>query len=261
MAKEWFDREAIKDSFGRAAAQYDRHAQLQKLVRGECLDMVQGCWSGQASILDLGCGTGALAREAAEKSLGWELTGADISLGMCRVAHQFMPRVANAAAGALPFRDESFDGVFSSLMIQWVDHPLAAFREMARVTRSGGTCMLSTFTADTLKELREALSHIDNTPRITPFMEMMQLSAFAAHAGFMLLAVEEETITEHYSDALSLMRSLKAIGATNKLKARHKGLMTRKQLQSIEKHYRQLFGSKEGLPATWQVAYLMLGKR
>lgn len=256
-----FDRDAIKAAFGKAATQYDAHAGLQKIVRAECVALAQACWGSDAAILDAGCGTGALAREAAELGLGWDITGLDLSPGMCREAHHSLPRIVCAGAEALPFADASFDGVFSSLMLQWTGSPLAALREMARVTRPGGACVLATFTEGTLKELGDTLEGMGGPPRISPFMDAMQLSAFAAHAGFMLLSVEEETITEHYSDALSLMRSLKAIGAANKRADRRKGLMTRRQLQSIEQQYRRRFADKKGLPATWQVMYMMLGKR
>lgn len=254
------NRTHLKNGFGQAASHYDEHAELQALIRADAMALAIEHWPKNASILDLGCGTGAFAREAQLQGLSLKITGADIALGMCIQAHKTTPRVVNASADALPFKDESFDGVFSSLMLQWADNTLATLREIARVCKPGGRAILTSFTHGTLGELAETFATLDTAPHINSFLEPMQLSAQAAHAGLALLHAEEETFTEYYSDAASLMRNMKAIGASSKREDRPKGLMTPKRLKTLEARYKEHFGKAEGLPATWNAMTLLLEK-
>src|SRR6185295_16090273 len=102
-----------------------------------CIAMAKACWLRGAHILDAGCGTGALSSSL------WRVTGIDIAPGMCRLAHKKNNAVTNADVVSLPFADHSFDGVFSSLMLQWVSEPKRALAEMARVVKPGGRVVIS----------------------------------------------------------------------------------------------------------------------
>ncbi|MDE3060946.1 MAG: methyltransferase domain-containing protein [Pseudomonadota bacterium] len=248
-----FDTQAVKEAFGRAAPVYDREAQLQKRVRGRCIALAEQCWPVGARILDAGCGTGQLAREAPH----WHITGCDLAYGMCRVSSS---PVINANVEALPFADESFDGIFSSLMLQWAGDPEAAWREMARMIKPGGRCVIATLADGTLGELREAFAVLDAAPHVSDFLPAHAVLTQAGHAGLTLLAAEQAQVVEYYPDAIALMRSLQAIGASNKAAARRRGMMTLRQLSRVDRAYERQFGQAQGLPATWQVLYLVLEK-
>lgn len=246
--------DAISRAFGRAAASYDEHAQLQRVVREECIGMAAECWQAGSRVLDLGCGTGAFSEEIRQRNLDWLVTQADLAQGMCEAARKHNPLVVNAEAGALPFADGCFDGLFSSLMLQWAGGPLKVFREMARVVRPGGVGMVSTLTQGTLSELREAFAAIDDAPHVNDFADPAPLTALAVHAGFRLLACEREIFTIYYPDAVTLMRALKAIGASS-VSGRRGGMMTPRKLKVLEQTYKR---SRKGLPASWSVLYMLL---
>jgi malonyl-CoA O-methyltransferase len=263
-----FDSNTISRSFSKAAKSYDEHARLQRVVREECIKMGQSVWGEGASVLDAGSGTGMLAGEVKSRGLGWQVTHLDLAPGMCAVARARGLAVVNASAASMPFADDAFDGVFSSLMLQWADEPVKIFKEMARVTRKGGHGVVSTFVEGTLSELRESFAAIDDAAHVNSFASPVSLTALAAHSGFTLLACEEETFTSGHEDVTALMRSLKAIGATAKQGASRKGLMTPSQLKALEQGYRERFAGKakgkakkSGLPATWQVLYMLLERQ
>lgn len=245
-----FDRQAVKLAFGRAAAEYDAQAQLQRQVREHGVTLAEDYWKEGAAILDAGCGTGAFAQETGR----WRVTGLDMALGMCREA-QGKHAVVNADAAAMPFADGSFDGLFSSLMLQWANDPTAVWREMARVVRRGGVCVVSTLVQGTLQELREAFAAVDDAPHVSEFLSGTDVVEAATQAGFQVIAGEAQVITEHYVDMLSVMHSLKAIGAGNKHAARRRGMMTPRQMERLA--YKR---DERGLPVTWRVMYLTLGK-
>jgi len=88
-----------------------------------------------ARVLDLGTGSGAVARLAAELWAGAEVTGVDVSEGMLREAKQrastTRERYVQADAASLPFSDGEFDLVTLNNMIPFFD-------ELARVAAPGG---------------------------------------------------------------------------------------------------------------------------
>ena len=111
---------------------------------------VQALWPRPGErILDIGTGTGWAARLAAWR--GATVTGVDVAPGMVEAAETLStgldprPVFRRAAAEALPFPDESFDGVLSTYGVIFTHEPTKAVAEMARVLRPGGRLALATW--------------------------------------------------------------------------------------------------------------------
>jgi malonyl-CoA O-methyltransferase len=82
--------------------------------------------------LDVGTGTGAVARLLSERWPDAEVTGVDVSPGMIAEARRLGPeRYDLGDASALPYEDASFDLVTMNNMIPFFD-------ELTRVTAPGG---------------------------------------------------------------------------------------------------------------------------
>jgi SAM-dependent methyltransferase len=91
-------------------------------------------------VLDIGCGTGAVARDVLRLTTGISLTGVDIDVESLQFARRRSPdmRLAGGDADALPFREASFDAAFFHFVLLWLADPGAALAEAVRVTRVGG---------------------------------------------------------------------------------------------------------------------------
>lgn len=93
-------------------------------------------------VLDAGCGTGAVAREVAAKVA--RVTAVDLRKAQIAAARKLSRGITNLefATGDishLQFRDDRFDLAYCRFVLEHVPDPLAAIKELARVTRSGGT--------------------------------------------------------------------------------------------------------------------------
>jgi ubiquinone/menaquinone biosynthesis C-methylase UbiE len=90
-----------------------------------------------ARALDIGTGTGAVARLLSERWPEAEVTGVDVSPGMIAEARRLgSERYDVADASALPYADERFDLVTLNNMIPF-------FGELARVTAPGGHLVIA----------------------------------------------------------------------------------------------------------------------
>lgn len=92
-------------------------------------------------VLDIACGTGVLAREAAAR-LGDEasVAGLDAGPGMLAVAKRLAPAIdwREGTAESLPYETETFDAVISQFGLMFFQDRPAAVREMLRVLVPGG---------------------------------------------------------------------------------------------------------------------------
>jgi len=100
-----------------------------------------GVAPGQA-VLDVACGTGVVARAAADRMGGHgRVAGVDLNEGMLAVAGRLRPDIEwhRADAADLPFEDGSFDAVLCQAALMFFPDRVGALREMGRVAAAGGT--------------------------------------------------------------------------------------------------------------------------
>lgn len=105
------------------------------------LDLVDG-----QRVLNIGCGFGFDELNLKRSYPGLRLVGIDISETMVTAAKKngTPAFLCMAMAEALPFRNHLFDRLFSREVIEHVLHPEAMVREIRRVLKPGGICVIAT---------------------------------------------------------------------------------------------------------------------
>lgn len=126
--------------FDGAAIDYDRFMGRYSARLSAPFADFAGVESG-CRVLDVGCGPGALTAELVARVGASSVTGVDPSESYAATARERFPgvRIDVAPAGALPFEDSAFDIVLAQLVVHFMPDPVHDLREMARVTRTGGT--------------------------------------------------------------------------------------------------------------------------
>jgi malonyl-CoA O-methyltransferase len=253
----------VKQHFGRAAERYEASAALQKEVETRLLELADYLPAEPQRVLDLGCGPGRGAGMLKKRWPKAELIAMDLALPMLRQVPKHtrfwrpMQRVCGNAM-LLPFKDNSFDLVFSSLCLQWA-HPLPeALAEIRRVLRPDGMLAFSTFGPDTLIELREAYLAIGEPPALSPFAAIQQVGDGLQGSGFYKNVLDRETYRMSYPDLRALMKELHAIGATDARSARKRGLMGKTRWQRLQAAYPK---QDANISSSWEVISAMAFKR
>ena len=255
------DKRLVAQQFSRAAHSYDQAAGIQLQVRNQLLSRLQrvngplfGHW------LDIGCGTGQTLPRLHQLG-AQQVCGIDLACGMISSARRFAsPAIAllQADADQIPLADACCDGLFSSLMLQWSEQPHSTLREWARVLKPGGTLALATLLPGTQQELLQAWRSIDDKPHVNNFISAADLQQALLQAGLRSVSRQQSLLQEHYDSLTSLLRNLKAIGATNVNPGRSNGLGGRRALQQLDNAYPR---DRNGLlPLSYQVQWLLLRK-
>jgi ubiquinone/menaquinone biosynthesis C-methylase UbiE len=103
-------------------------------------------------VLDVGCGTGNFSIKLAK--MGLKVTGIDVSDNMLKVAENKAKAEGlnidffNMDAHDMRFKDNSFDGVISMAVIEFIDKPERTLKEMFRVVKKGGRILIGTINRD-----------------------------------------------------------------------------------------------------------------
>jgi ubiquinone/menaquinone biosynthesis C-methylase UbiE len=160
-------------------------------------------------ILDLGCGTGIVARQLHERLGGATfITGLDASAEMIAKARALEPELTwhEGNAMSLPFADASFELVVSQQMLQFVPDRATALREIRRVLAPGGRLVAATWRARHELPLYEALGVVAERHLGTPNAKRdalgddATLHTLLVEAGFSDVRVEIVARTEHFME-------------------------------------------------------------
>jgi demethylmenaquinone methyltransferase/2-methoxy-6-polyprenyl-1,4-benzoquinol methylase len=150
--------EYVQDMFTRIAHRYDLMNRLMTAgqdVRWREQVIQRAGLKSNARLLDLGAGTGDLAREALKQQPEAKIVAADFTLEMMRVG-QLNGSLPWSAADALqlPFEDQSFDAIVTGFLMRNVGDIQRALKEQYRTLKPGGRIVI----LDTTKPKRSLLS-------------------------------------------------------------------------------------------------------
>ena len=198
-------KDFIRESFSRAAKNYEERAELQKEAGLRLLRRL-GRVKELQPLLDLGSGTGELLK-------GVERLSLDISLSMCREClRKESPSVCGDAT-QLPFKDGSLKAVFSNFSLQWTQLK-ESFKEVDRVLKAGGLFFLSLPVEGSLETLFRCFRETGSSLKLFSFpREREAFNLFRER--FKVLEFERFTLKRKYSSPREALKRVTGIGARN----------------------------------------------
>jgi SAM-dependent methyltransferase len=214
-----FDRRLRRLRRDRAAARFGDADYLHRLTADELIERLDFVRRGFARALALGCGDSSLAARLRER--GIDVTEADAGLVFARAGGG-----VQCDEDFLPFADSSFDLVVSVGALDSVNDLPGALLLIRRVLRPDGLFLGAMAGAGSLPRLRAAMLAADDAeggaaaPRIHPQIDVRAAGDLLARAGLTLPVVDAHGIDVRFADLFTLVRDLRAMGATNLLKMR-----------------------------------------
>ena len=267
------DLQRIRRHFDRAAETYAEAAVLHAEVERRVLERLDWIKIKPRRMVDIGCGPGRGTALLQAKYPDAECVAVDLSMAML---HQFrnktpsrikalssllplrsrpFPLPVCADMSHLPLRDHCADLLYSGISLHWASDPRALFNEFRRVLRPGGLLMFTTVGPDTLKELREAWTRVDNDQtHVNRFPDLHDLGDALLSAGFKDPVTDMELFTLTYDDPLHVLRDLRSIGADTVLTGYRDALTGPKRLKAMTRAYRSLQVDGK-VPSTWEIIY------
>ncbi len=227
--------------FDRAAASFDGADFVHRATSGELIDRLDPMLIDVKRILDLGGATGAASRPLCKRFKRSRVIILDASLEMLRRAEHkrsWFSRVSTMQvnAMALPLQAGCADLAFSNLLLPWIDDLPALFAEVGRVLKKGGLFAFSTLGPDSLSELREAWSSVDDGQHVNLFADMHDLGDGLVRAGLRDPVLDTDFLNVSYRDTKALFRDLTLAGARNSLAGRNKSLTGKQRFRAMEDH-------------------------
>ena len=257
--KNSIDKQQARRAFNKAATTYDAVAELQNEIGDRLIERLDYVRLQPARILDLGAGTGFFSDALLKRYRKADVVALDIAENMLQQVQSRggwfrKPRCVCADGESLPFADDSFDLVFSNLMLQWCLDLETTFTELRRVLAPGGLLMFTTFGPDTLMELRASWEAADGYSHVNTFIDMHDVGDSLVTTRWAEPVMDSERITVTYRELRTLMKELKQIGAHNVTLGRPGGLTGRQRMQRMAEAYER-YRADGVLPASYEVVY------
>ncbi|MGL5617059.1 MAG: malonyl-ACP O-methyltransferase BioC [Sarcina sp.] len=196
----------ISGNFSKAAKSYDENAKVQQKIINNLIEKIKD--NQYLSILEIGCGTGTLTKLLLENFKEANITAVDISSGMIeRAKEKIQSDKVTFILGDVEQLEleESYDLIISTSTFQWIKDLDSLIIKLKFLLNEQGTLAFSTFLKGTFKELDYAINR----------------------------AFEKNSVNEKQQRNYLTAERIKEII--------NKNFTTKKQLEFIEKEYKEYF--------------------
>ena len=251
---------SVRAAFDRASESYDNYSVLQRIAADRLIESLDQIKIKPTKILDLGSGTGYGAKIFHKRYRNAQIFQVDIAEKMLKTSKKKSPLFFSkdhficADANKLPFIDKHFDLIFCGSTIQWCNDLDIVFDEVERTLKQDGMFLFSSFGPDSLIELRDCWSYVDDFVHVNAFVDMHDIGDALVRNRLTSPVLNTEKIILTYDDCRQLMYELKYIGANNVNSGRRKTLTGKNRLKKVFEHY-ETYRENKKLPATYEVIY------
>uniref|UniRef100_A0A3B1IXE8 Arginine-hydroxylase NDUFAF5, mitochondrial n=1 Tax=Astyanax mexicanus TaxID=7994 RepID=A0A3B1IXE8_ASTMX len=261
-----FDRNMKKRQKSWASALQDNHKYdyLRDEVGIRVADRVYDIARTFPLALDVGCGKSHIA-EHLSKEVVERFFLTDISEGLLRQTKpcEMPTHCVLADEEFLPFQENTFDLVVSSLSMHWINDLPGALRQINGVLKPDGVFIGAMVGGETLYELRCSLQLAELereggfSPHISPYTAVTDLGNLLSQAGFNMLTVDVDEIQVNYPGMLEVMSDLQGMGESNCAWNR-RSLLHRDTMLAAAAIYKEMYGNEDGsVPATFEILYMI----
>lgn len=267
-------------NFSRYSKNYHKLAKIQHLVAKKLIEFanpfLQEKFAKNSShlpnIIDLGCGTGFVKQEFFNifyNNITANFYEVDLSLEMLKnnvndkLSNNLFTKI-NADIKKLPFKNNSFDVIFSSFALQWLEKYEVIFDNFAKIIKNcnnlqeNGFLIIVLPITGSLQELKLANIASDCNFDFLNFPEKYNILLNLEKSGFKPLFDYEQIIDQNFSSGTEALKSIKDIGANY---ANAGNIINKNKLkkfnQFLYENFSDIKSSTSFIKISWNVAYII----
>lgn len=188
---EKFKKES-RSFFGRIAGTYDRIAAFERPAHLQVIERLNRF--SYNSVLDVGCGTGALLSDLAKINTQANLAGIDITPEMIGVAGGKLGQRAELVVGDvenLPWQENTFDAVVSTYAFHHFPRPKVALTEINRVLKPEGILIIADlWLPSPVRQLTNLLIRFIKTGDVHVYSKA-EITSLLSESGFKSIGLEK----------------------------------------------------------------------
>lgn len=274
---------AVQRQFNRSAMSYDAHAHVQRSMADQLARSLAE-WKNKGfindpSILEIGCGTGALTQILVNEWPSAKITALDIAPEMIEVASKRLLSALHPGTGgcttdflsllqadiemwAINAPESSVDIIVSNACFQWLSSPQKTLGHLRRMLRPGGLLIFTTFGPDTFREMHEAFNEVYRANGVEPqrhglsFHSPVQWEIMLQESGYSSFHCEHSIHMEKYASARDFLYSVKGMGASTTEAGPISGHSLRRLFTNMYKEYEDKFSMQGGVTATYDLLFI-----
>lgn len=159
---------------------------------------------------------------------------------------------------------QSYDLILSTLELHTANDLVGSLIQIRQGLKEDGLFMGTLFGGDTLTELRQAMMLAESdcyggvSPRISPMIDIKDMSALMQRAGYALPVIDYERVKVSYKELSRLFKDLRGMGESNAVVERRKSFSSRRFFDKVEDYYRQMFTNSDGqFEATFDIIFVL----
>ena len=262
-AMQVFDRSVLRQRRNRAADEFADFDFLYQAVGDNLIDRLDTIRKELPVIADLGAGTSTLGKVLKHRKGTQTVINLDMSPAMAARARGLG---VVADEDLLPFKLHSLDCVVANLSLHWVNDLPGALAQIRMALKPDGVFLAAVMGGDSLHELRQSLQDAELavrggvSPRVSPLIDMHDMSALLQRAGFALPVVDHDAIVVDYASPFRLMHDLRGMAATNVTLHRDRAPVPKRMMMEAARIYADKFPAEDeegGVTATFDVIYVI----
>ena len=241
------DKSLVKKRFKKSLKTYDENAIVQKKMAKELKSLLPK--KKYNKIFEIGCATGILTKEIADKLIFSELYLNDIVEESKKYVQEIY-KECNFIAGDIENIDlnKKYNLIISNACLQWCSNIEDTLSKLINALDDGGILAISIFGEDNLKEIK-SIFNIGN-----------EISSISSMENFLntqkIIIKKEDKIKINFETPMEVLKHLKYTG-TNAIKEIK---LTKTKLKDFEQKYKENYTQNNKVYLTYNPIYIICTK-
>lgn len=233
------DKTLIKKRFSKSFSTYDDNAIVQKRMAEKLVDFLPK--KEFNSVLEIGCATGLLTKQAVLKLSFNNFALNDIVEDAENYARKIVPNSKFFLGDVEKINfDEKYDLIISNACLQWCSDIERTILKLSECLNVGGTLAVSVFGKDNLKEINEIFNLQLKTVDVSKLPDNAKIF--------------EEQTTLFFDSPIEVLKHLKLTGVNAVKETR----LTKSKLKEFEQKYLEKFAQKNRVQLTYNPVYIII---